>query len=282
MHSRRRWDVRRIDGAEPSRGLSQWRRVDAAGDGVHDGYLRHQVWPGGVARGRARHGPVGGAPGAGRDRPLSVRRRGGGRGARGAPEGRGRRGAVRSGPGRAHGCVVPGGHRLRARRGVRRVCRGGWRVEHRHGQGGQPLCDVSRRAADVRQSADRPGEAGPRAAEAAGRGADDGGDRQRDDRGRHLRLHALAREDRDRAPRAPDVVGSHRPGEYEGTAPPGGRVRGARRAEPCGGVLHRAGLRQAAGPREPRPAAGVPGREPDQRRLVDAGGGDGRAASSGR
>ena len=86
---------------------------------------------------------------------------------------------------------------------------------------------------------------------------------------RHLRLHAAAREDGHRAPRAPAGAGRDRPGEYAEPAPPGGRLLGTRRAEPCGGVVHRPALPPAARAGAPRPAAGLPGGEPDQRRLVE-------------
>ena len=72
-------------------------------------------------------------------------------------------------------------HRTGGCRTVRRLCRRGWRLEHGHGEGGEPVRDLSRGVPRLRQSPDRTGASGPRQAEAADRGADHGRDGERDD-----------------------------------------------------------------------------------------------------
>ena len=153
-------------------------------NGVHDGHLEHQVRPRRDPRGRARHEPVGGAPGHGRDRPLP------GRDASRCSrvlEALRRRGIeavlfdqVRVEPTDES---IPGGHRLRRRGAIRRLCRRRRRLEHRHGQGGQPVRDLSRgvaRPMSIHRSGK--GRPVPGQAEAADRGADHGRDGERDDR----------------------------------------------------------------------------------------------------
>ena len=134
--------------------------------------------------------------------------------ARGAAGCGDRGGAVRSGPGRADGRVVPGRHRVRRRGAIRRLCRRRRGLEHRYGQGGQPVRHLSRGVPGLCQSADRPGASGPREAEAPDRGADHGRDGERDDRRGDLRLHPAARQDGHRAPRPPPGAGPDRPGQH--------------------------------------------------------------------
>ncbi len=80
---------------------------------------------------------------------------------------------------------------------VRRDRRRWRRFVDRHGEGREPLHEPSAgRLPRLRQQADREGPGGPRPGEAALRDPDDSWHCQRDDRRRHLRPDATAREDR--------------------------------------------------------------------------------------
>ena len=98
-------------------------------------------------------------------------------------------------------------------------------------------------------AADRSGASGPGQLEAPDRGADHGRDGERDDGRGDLRLHPVARQDGHRTPRAPPGARPDRPGQHPRAAPPGRRVLGSGRAQPCRRVVHRLAVPPAAAPR---------------------------------
>ena len=111
------------------------------------------------------------------------------------------------------------GHRLRRGGAIRRLRRRRRGLEHRHGQGGQPVRHLSGGVSGLCQCADRQGAAGPRQAQAADRGADHGRHGERDDRRGDLRLHPAACQDGHRAPRPPPGARPDRPGEHPRACP---------------------------------------------------------------
>ena len=128
----------------------------------------------------------------------------------------------------------------------------------------------------LRQQADRKGTAGPWSAQAALRGPDDGGHRQRDDRCGDLRPHAVAREDRHLEPAA---QADARASSIQTT-----RARHRRPSRPrqastsCVTPSSRTPPLRSPTDRVPIAslcAPAVPGRQSDQRCLVAAGDADG-------
>ncbi len=116
---------------------------------------------------------------------------------------------------------------------LRRVRRGRRRLDDRHGQGRQPLHDLSaRRLSRLREPADRQGPAGSGSAQAADRDPDDRRHRQRDHRRQHLRSHAAARQDRHRQSTPQADARTARSGEHADDAAGGRGLERPRHPEP--------------------------------------------------
>ena len=127
------------------------------------------------------------------------------------------------------------------------------RLGDRHGQGGEPLHDLSAGGFPrLRQRADRQGDARAGPAQAADRDSHDGRDRQRDDRRQHLRSHRAAREDRHREPPAQADARAARSREHADDAAAGGGVERARHPEPCHRVVHGDAVHVASAPASAR------------------------------
>src|SRR5207249_3454561 len=104
---------------------------------------------------------------------------------------------------RAHRPVDGGGRRVRASARARRARRDRRRQRTRYVQGGESADDVSGPTARLREPTGGAGPSGARPAQALDRGADDGGNRQRDDRGRSDSRARSPREGWYLAPAAP-------------------------------------------------------------------------------